>query len=98
VGNYPEWNESFYFNFYDRENEIFAFMRIGLKPNRMRRMSSAASCSPDGSLVGMKDNEPMTNSALKVKGLSFVKILPEKKWALNFNGYLARLAVRSRTR
>ncbi|HPC27174.1 MAG TPA: hypothetical protein PKX17_00450 [Candidatus Methanomethylicus sp.] len=91
VGSHPEWNESFYFNFYDRENEIFAFMRIGLKPNRNEKNVFCCFLLPDGSLVGMKDNEPMANSALKAKGLSFVKILPEKKWALNFNGYLARL-------
>ncbi len=91
VGDNPEWSESFYFNFYDRSNSIFAFMRIGLKPNRREKSVYCFFMLPDGTLYGIKDDEPMTNMDIKTRGLSFVKIFPEKEWALNFNGYLPRL-------
>lgn len=91
VGGHLEWNESFYFNFYDKESGIFAFMRIGLKPNKKEKDVFCCFLMPDGSLIGIKDKEPLKNMELSAKGLSFVKIFPEKKWALNFSGHLALL-------
>ena len=42
MGTDKEWNESFYFNLYDKENDICVFMRIGLKPNKDERRRSAS--------------------------------------------------------
>jgi hypothetical protein len=86
AGSHPEWNESFYFNFYDRELDICGFMRIGLKPNRNEKSMFCFLMMPDGSLVGMKGQQGCESKALEVKGLSYEKVVPEKKWKLTFNG------------
>jgi hypothetical protein len=90
-GQDKEWNESFYFNFYDREQDICAFMRIGLKPNMNERSMFCFLMMPDGSLVGIKDQEGMGEGSLFVRSLRFEKVEAEKKWKLSFNGSMARM-------
>jgi len=85
-GNHPDWNESFYFNFYDRKADIFAFMRMGLKPNRNEKASFCFFIMPDGSLIGTTGHEPVSTTELKVRDLRFERITPEKKWHLTFSG------------
>jgi len=85
-GKHPDWNESFYFNFYDRKIDVFAFMRIGLKPNRNEKSSFCFLMMPDGSLLGTKGENPADNTQLKVGDLRFEKVVPEKKWRLTFSG------------
>lgn len=85
-GKHADWNESFYFNFYDREKDYCAFMRIGLKPNKDEKNMFCFFLSPDGHVIGTRDMEPFTDSQLKVKGLKFERIVPDKEWRLEYSG------------
>lgn len=85
-GTHPEWNESFYFNLYDKARDIFAFMRIGLKPNSNEKTGLCFFMMPDGPVLSRMIQEPFRDKELKVGNLHFEKILPEKKWRLAFSG------------
>lgn len=89
-GKDPEWNESFYFNFYDKAKDICAFMRIGLKRNMNEKAAFCFLMMPDSSTLGWKNQGPVKNSELTVGNLSFEKILAEKKWHLAFSGEMER--------
>jgi hypothetical protein len=90
-GNHPDWNESFYFNFYDKKNDVCAFMRIGLKPNKNEKSLFCFFMMPDGSLIGVKDQQSCDNPTLNAKGLNFKKLISEKKWKLTFSGMLSKV-------
>ena len=91
-GSEAEWNESFYFNFYDRHSEVCGFMRIGLKPNKKEKSMFCFFMLPDGALVGNKDTAPYDDARLSVKGLKFKKIRAEKLWKMSFTGLMARMS------
>lgn len=91
-GAHAEWNESFYFNFYDRSNDICGFMRIGLKPNKDEKSVFCFLLMPDNAIIGFKGEQPYTSTGLSVNGLTFTKIASEKRWKLEFKGLMARLA------
>ncbi|HQK63398.1 MAG TPA: hypothetical protein PLV67_07500, partial [Methanofastidiosum sp.] len=81
-GGNIEWNESFYFSFYDKKNDICAFMRIGLKQNKCLKNMFCFFMMPDGAHIGLKDDDKYDNDSLVAKNLKFNKITPEKKWNL----------------
>ena len=85
-GKHADWNESFYFNFYDKENDYCGFMRIGLKPNKDEKNMLCFFLSPEGHLIGARDVEPFADSQLKVKGLKFERMVPDKEWRLEYGG------------
>jgi len=87
-GEQKNWNESFYFSFYDRGNDICGFMRLGLMPNKNEKMLFCFFMMPDGSIVGTKDNVEFDGSELNAKGLTFTKVEDEKVWNLKFEGEL----------
>jgi hypothetical protein len=91
-GDHAEWNESFYFNFYDRSKDVCGFMRIGLKPNKNEKSVFCFFMLPDGSIVGLKGGLPYTGPDLTVNGLTFTRIEPEKRWKLTFDGLMAKMA------
>lgn len=93
-GTHPEWNESFYFNLYDREKDICGYMRIGLRPNRREKSMFCFFMMPDGSLVGMKDALPYDNAQLAAKGLRFDLLKQEERWRLTFDGTMPKLGGR----
>ena len=85
-GKHADWNESFYFNFYDKEKDYCAFMRIGLKPNKNEKNMLCFFLSPDNHLIGTRDVETFADSRLIVKGLEFTRIVPDKEWRLEYSG------------
>ncbi|MEA2055985.1 MAG: PEP/pyruvate-binding domain-containing protein [Candidatus Thermoplasmatota archaeon] len=85
-GNEKEHNESFYFNFYDKKQNICGFMRIGLKPNKDEKSMFCFLMMPDDTNIGMRGLEKFKNDKLSVDPLSFVKKKSEKKWALRYGG------------
>ncbi len=89
-GSHPDWNESFYFNFYDREKDICGFMRIGLKPNRDEKSMFFFIMMPDGSLISARDAEHFRDSEFSVKGLRYRKIEPERRWSIDYHGEMTR--------
>ncbi|MBI0584340.1 MAG: hypothetical protein ISF22_08965 [Methanomassiliicoccus sp.] len=94
AGESREWNESFYFNFYDRGNDVCMFMRVGLKPNADERSAFCFIMMPDGSVVGLKDHEALGEGTLEAKGLKFEKVEAEKRWRMTFHGHMARMTER----
>jgi hypothetical protein len=88
-GEGAEWNESFYFNLYDRERDICAFMRIGLKPNKSEKSMFCFLMLPDGRIAGMRAAEPLADPGLQVAGLAFEKVEAEKHWRMRYTGALA---------
>jgi hypothetical protein len=90
-GSQEEWNESFYFNFYDRGQDICGFMRIGLKPNKKQKDVFCFLMLPDGSVMGMKDSVAMEDNELTASGLKLVKVEDEKTWRLEFSGELPKM-------
>lgn len=85
-----DWSESFYFNFYDRENSLCAFMRIGLKPDRDDKSMFCFLMLPDGTVAGINAHEPC-NPELNAGSLKFCQAEPEKRWTLKYDGYMAFL-------
>jgi hypothetical protein len=89
-GEHHEWNESFYFSFYDREMDITAFMRIGLKPNKDEKSLFCFLMTPDG-LIGLRGAEGYRDASLRVQGVEFHKVEAEKRWGLSFKGMMGKL-------
>lgn len=85
-GKHADWNESFYFNFYDKENDYCGFMRIGLKPNKDEKNMFCFFLSPEGEEIGTRAAEPFTDPQLSVNGLKFERIAPDKEWMLEYAG------------
>lgn len=89
-GDHADWNESFYFNFYDRVQDICGFMRIGLKPNRDEKSMFFFLMMPDGSHLGTRMAEPFKDSEFKANGLKYQKVVAEKTWKVDYHGVMAR--------
>jgi hypothetical protein len=83
---HPEWNESYYFNLYDKDKDVCAFMRIGLKPNRKQKDVFCFFLLPDGTVAGIRDDVPMLDAKLEVKGLNFECLEDERVWNLTYKG------------
>ena len=89
-GENKDWNESFYFNLYDRGNDILGFMRIGLVPNKKEKTAFCFFLMPDGSTIGTKSKSEMADNDLVSGGLRLEKIDSEKKSAIRFEGELPK--------
>ncbi len=87
-GSEEDWSESLYFNFHDRENDITAFMRIGLKPNRGHK-EAFLFIMTDDMVCGMRSAIPIDDSGMSVNGLSFRK--EGGGWRLSYNGQLGSM-------
>ena len=83
-----DWNESFYFNAYDRVHDLCLFMRIGHKPNRQEKSMFCFVMLPDGTFMGLRGEERLGQRDLCVQGLSFEAIEPERTWSLSFDGQM----------
>jgi hypothetical protein len=90
-GTDREWNESYYFNFYDREQDICGFMRIGLKPNADERSMFFFLMMPGGGLLGMRASKPLSDGTLSVSGLELVRMEAERRWALRYSGPMSKI-------
>lgn len=85
-GKHADWNESFYFNLYDKEHDYCAFMRIGLKPNKDEKNMLCFIISPEGYIIGSRDVQPFKDSELSVSGLKFECVEPAKEWKMGYKG------------
>jgi len=90
-GPHEDWNESFYFNYYDKTNHICSFMRIGLTPNKQSKNMFVFLLMPNLKL-GMRAEEPYndhdtkTPLSLQINDLCFEKIQDEDEWSLSYDG------------
>ena len=68
---HPDWNESYYFVFYNKEEKIGGMSRIGFKPNKKEAMTFFFLFLPDGSVGGYHQEVKLKdfNDKLKVKGM-----------------------------
>lgn len=89
-GTHIDWSESFYFNFYDRKNDICGFTRIGLRPNRKEKSMFCFLLMPDGADIGTRQDEHMEDTNLRVNGLSYTRVVPDREWTLQFSGPMKR--------
>ena len=89
------FNESMYFNFYDRAARIGAFARIGNRPNERYAEMTIAVYQPDGTaLFNYKRPEIADNSAFDAGGMRFDVVTPmESAWRLKTAWPQARFEV-----
>ena len=82
--NHQEWNESYYFNFHDKKNDLTAFMRIGNKVNKNEKSMFFYLMSPTIT-AGIKLETPCNDEPLNIAGLDYQEI-EKGKWKLSYNG------------
>ncbi len=70
--NHPEWNESYYFVFFDKTNNIGGMSRIGFKPNKSEGMTFFFLFLADGSAAGYHQEITLKDFSenLRVGGMS----------------------------
>ncbi len=87
TSNDPEWNESYYFVFYDKRNNLGAMSRIGFKPNRPEGMTFLFLFLPDGRAAAFHaiDEGRAYPKALRVEGMVH-ECIEDGKWRYTFKG------------
>lgn len=89
----PNFNESMYFNFYDRSSGWGGFTRIGNRPNEGYAEVTLALYRPDGTaLFNFKRPEIRDNSALAAGGMSFSILEPGRHLRVQYEGHAVFLA------
>ena len=85
--DHPEWNESYYLAFYDKEQQIGGVSRLGYKPNKEEGMTFFFLFLPDGSVGGYFQEQKLKdfNNSLKVSGITH-KWMPDGTWKYLFKG------------
>ena len=91
-GNHPDWDETHYFNFYDRKNDICGLMRIALLPNRKEKMMACFFTMPDGTVVSSRHKVDFDKKELAARNLRFEQIAPDRSWNLIHAGTMTRTA------
>ncbi len=81
---HAEWNESYYFNFHDKNNDLTAFMRIGNKVNKNEKSMFFFLMSPT-MIAGIKLETPCDEKPLNIAGLDY-KEIETGKWNLKYDG------------
>ena len=81
---HEEWNESYYFNFHDKKNDLTAFMRIGNKVNKNEKSMFFYVMSPTMT-AGIKLETPCDDKPLSIAGLEYQELEPGQ-WNLKYNG------------
>lgn len=83
---HEEWNESYYFNFHDKTNDLTAFMRIGNKVNKNEKSMFFFIMSPK-LVAGMKLETTCDDDPLSIAGLKY-KELENGIWELKYDGQI----------
>ncbi|EKQ54937.1 MAG: hypothetical protein B655_0498 [Methanobacterium sp. Maddingley MBC34] len=81
---HEEWNESYYFNFHDKKNDLTAFMRIGNKVNKNEKSMFFFIMNPK-LVAGIKLETPCNENPLNIAGLDYQEI-EKDKWRLKYDG------------
>ncbi|MDZ4170581.1 MAG: hypothetical protein U1C19_00325 [Methanobacteriaceae archaeon] len=81
---HEEWNESYYFNFHDKNNDLTAFMRIGNKINKNEKSMFFYVMTPK-LIAGIKLETPCDDKPLTIAGLEYQEIEPGQ-WRLHYDG------------
>ncbi|MDP1553751.1 MAG: hypothetical protein Q8M06_12135, partial [Methanobacteriaceae archaeon] len=83
---HEEWNESYYFNFHDKNNDLTAFMRIGNKINKNEKSMFFYVMTPK-LIAGIKLETPCDDKPLSIAGLEYQEIEPGQ-WRLQYDGLI----------
>ncbi len=93
TGADPDWNESYYFNFFDSEKGVGGFTRIGLLPNKERDVGILVVSLRKGSILAtafdMKSS--VQPGKLSIGGLEFSLCEPLKRWRVRYAGELVSM-------
>jgi hypothetical protein len=83
----PEWNESYYFIFYDKKNQIGGMSRLGFKPNKKEGMTFFFLFLPDGSIGAFHTTDDASNYpvSLNVENVHY-DYLGGDNWRYAFEG------------
>jgi hypothetical protein len=86
------FNESAYYNFYDRNNRVGGFVRMGNRPNEGNAEMTVCVYLPDGSVGFMfKRPEIGNNEAHNAGGLKFEVVKPFEHHRVSYQGKLCML-------
>ena len=89
----PNFNESMYFNVYDRRARVGGFVRIGNRPNERYAEITVALYQADGTaLFNFKRPEIADNSAFAAGGMRFEVVEPFKHLRVTYDGRAVYLA------
>ena len=93
LGPEPNFNESMYFNFFDRARSAGGFLRLGNRANEGRAEMTLTLFMPDGSVLFQYDKPQITtNDAMNAGGMRFEVIDPLEKLRTVYNGGAVHLA------
>jgi hypothetical protein len=93
-GKDKQWNESFYFNWYDKKHGICCFTRIGLTPNTNQKNMFLFFLLPHRKKLGIRKTDNLEKPpseeplVLDVDDLRFIRKESEKEWHISFDGDL----------
>lgn len=93
IGDDPSHNESMFFNFFDGEEKLGGFVRIGNRPNEGHAEMTFCLFLPDGAVLMQWGRIPLEDkNAFKSGGLSFSVIEPGRKIAVEYRGPAVKIA------
>ena len=93
LGPEPNFNESMYFNFFDRERRIGGFVRLGNRANEGHAEMTVTLYLPDGRVLFAFRRVPIDgNDAFDAGGASFEVVEPSQQLRTRFRGSVLELA------
>jgi len=92
LGPEPNFNESMYFNFFDRGRRVGGFVRLGNRANEGRAEMTATLYLPDGRVLFGFARPPISdNDGFDAGGMRFEVIEPTQRLHTRFEGELLEL-------
>ena len=92
LGPEPNFNESMYFNFFDRARRVGGFVRLGNRANEGRAELTATVYLPDGRVLFTFARPPIShNDAFDAGGMRFEVEEPTQRLRTRFDGELLEL-------
>lgn len=85
-GPQSNWNESRYIDFYDTENQVGGWLRIGMRPNECFAEMSACVNLPDGRTAFHYERAPINGNSLNAGGQSWLIGDPFRSVVVNYAG------------
>ncbi len=85
--DHPEWNESYYFVFYNKDHDVGGMSRLGFKPNKQEGMAFLFLFLSDGSAAGYHQEVKIEeySELLKVGGMAHL-YQSDGTWKYEFQG------------
>lgn len=92
LGPEPNFNESMYFNFFDRERRIGGFVRLGNRANEGHAERTVTIFLPDGHVLFSFERSPIDgNDAFEAGGLRFDVLEPSQELRTTYDGSVLSL-------